>query len=150
MVRVDLNLQYVAGLFDGDGTFTLRRSKPNSRKQTVREFLFVGSASLGLREKFVVDSLKERFGGSITRKPPKQVGHATVWIWSVSGFKLDSFLEQLDGKLICKQKQLKVMLTFRGLKLETGNKPITDESYSKQVVLREDMRVLNQLGVDKT
>jgi hypothetical protein len=73
-----VSIEYLAGLFDGEGTVTLYKAKRENRKPA----LSVSSTTYRFME-----LLKQRLGGSISNHKTYQEHYKQSWSWKVVGNK---------------------------------------------------------------
>lgn len=139
---------YFAGLFDGEGWFSISRAK-GSFYRSKREWAFQAHAELSIREKHIVESLKSRYGGSIRLNKARKESHSDSWHWQTTGMNSKLFAESVLPYLRCKKEQAQTIILFQEEKILNGNKPLTDERYNFYEDCWESMKVLNTKGVGK-
>jgi hypothetical protein len=67
---------YAAGLFDGEGTVTMTRQKPNERRTPV--------ASLSSTTYELVDFMRATYGGQVIRLSSRKEHHKQAWHWQAT------------------------------------------------------------------
>jgi intein/homing endonuclease len=91
-----VELAYLAGLFDGEGSIGFRTR--GAGKKTRRLKLQVRMTDERLIRLFL-----DRFGGSFTTEIPKNPKHSQCWVWSVTDKKARETYAQLEPFLILKK-----------------------------------------------
>jgi hypothetical protein len=143
-----LDYKYVAGLFDGEGWFELNRSS-GKRWRMKREYAYFCRAGLQIREKYIIESLQETFGGKIYTSKPKSDKHSVTYKWNVFGNQAVCFADKVAPFLLAKKQQAEILVQFQAQKKENGNKALSDERYALYGELHEKMKILNKRGVGK-
>lgn len=143
---------YIAGLFDGEGWFSIRRVR-GGYGITVREWRFQAYAHLTIREKWLLDRVIAEIGaGYIAEivRPIINPKHSRYYQASWSGKALVELINTIGHRLILKQKSAELVWAMADMKRRTGSRPISDEFYDAQVVLFEKLRLENLKGQDRT
>lgn len=132
---------YIAGFFDGEGTLSLGYS--NVLSQGYRKDVWVCRAACVSTDLFILEFIKDRFGGNISPKN-KQIGKA-CYQWYLSGPRLNKFLHDISPFLKIKQPQAKLLLEFRE-RMENNKSRITlsDEEKVVRMKLISKNKSLNQ------
>lgn len=86
------NYIYAAGLFDGEGTVTMTRSRKSDKWRRPK-------VSLASTSKELVSFMKDNFGGSISNKKTYQVHHKQSYSWAITDQKAISFLKMIKPYL---------------------------------------------------
>jgi hypothetical protein len=141
-----MNHDYVAGLFDGEGCFVITISK-NTGKVRRQDFYYKAEAAIEIREEFLVDALIGLYGGNKTKKVPRKENHSTTYRWKINGENLKAFCQHMDGRLMLKTEQSKVILEFFKVREGKTTTALTDEQIAKQLYLRGVIMNLNKKGV---
>lgn len=139
-----LSNDYVAGLFDGEGWFEIARSpatKANRRKVPS----FQARASLTIREREIVEALRERFGGTVSETKATAT-HAAYFRWSVFGEQASDFAIIIGPSLHVKQERAALVVAFQKLKREGRNRPASSARVEKLSAFYEALRVANRKG----
>lgn len=71
----EIELAYIAGLVDGEGSVTLCRQHKTDQFRTP-------TLSLTNTDKGLVDLMKQAFGGSIRKQKAYKEHHLPAWVWS--------------------------------------------------------------------
>lgn len=137
-----MNLDYVAGLFDGEGWFSINKGK---RKDTSTGYGYQVHAALSVKQYNIIKLLQEEFGGSISILPETN-RHATYYTWSITGVNVQKFATKLVSRLIIKHKQAKLALVFQDHKSENKNRPNSKERWEEQESMYLQMKHLNRRG----
>jgi hypothetical protein len=106
-----LNHEYVAGLFDGEGTIRIAKwEKPNSPH--IRYCLYGG---IGMCHLPIIKLLQETYGGSFNEnRHDKRNPRARIqFLWIVSSQKAASFLRHIQPYAIVKLDQIDLALEFQ-------------------------------------
>lgn len=143
-----LSNEYSAGLFDGEGWFTIRAAS-GKRYRMKREFAFQLRAALAMREKSLITALQETFGGSVREKISTNPKHSNYYYWELCGNGCLDFASKLLPYLKAKRKQAEIAIAFQTTKQTLGNKALTDEEYWWYERLHRQMKKSNQKGVGK-
>lgn len=143
-----LTNEYVAGLFDGEGWFEINRVN-GSKYRMKRAYAFSVRACLQMRDKIIIDSLQETYGGTVSVYKPRKENHSTTYKWIVIGKKCKEFSEKVKSHLLAKSKQAEVAINFQIEKDLNGNKPLEETRYNKYCDLYDTMKELNKKGVGK-
>ena len=141
------SLEYLAGMFDGEGYFTIRRCTPTTVKMGRRPYRLQAYTSLTITEEYICIAFAREFGGYV--KPfgkPRSPKHAQCHIWNLTGPKIIEFCDKLLPLLTIKKDRAKLIKKFQTIKSGVGNQPITTPVYNKTVKLYEQFRELNKRG----
>lgn len=146
MEESHLNPFYVAGLFDGEGSFEIRRT---SRVDSVREFTFQLYATLQLRDIEVIELLQESYGGSISFAKPQKETHSGGCRWTITSTKVLALIEDIGDKLIIKeahgQLAYKFQMHIAGQHYGAGLL-MPDDEYEFRADCYQEMKFLNRRG----
>lgn len=114
-----MNHNYIAGLFDGEGSVAIIKStRANCRVTQLQVYI-----NLTIRERFLVERLKEAFGGSTCLLKSRSVKHAAYWRWTVVGEAAARFAAAIAPRSLLKKRQLELVMEFQAAKRSTGNRP---------------------------
>lgn len=138
-------LAYIAGLFDGEGSFIIAKSSPG-KGYSSRPYRYQARAALAIREECLVKLLKENFGGSYRFVKTVNPKHSNIYRWDCQGKALDKFIRDIYPFLIIKQNQCKLLRVFQKVKRQVGNRPISDLNYNRSENLYNRLRELNRKG----
>ena len=95
MVDVD-ELAYAAGLFDGEGSISLIRHHDNRTHSP--------QVSVASTDYEVVSWFRERFGGSVVTKQPRQSNHSVSDDWRLTDRRALVFLDLIRPYLVIERK----------------------------------------------
>ena len=115
----DNDRHYCAGLFDGEGWFSISKSK---RKDTSVPVSFQCRASLALTDEEPVRWLQEIWGGCVVVKRGRKVTHKDCYTWVVTGENAMKFAESVGPLLRIKKDQASVLCSFQRNKNNRTNK----------------------------
>jgi len=99
---LQLDRNYIAGLFDGEGSVSIGCSR-----QGRTNWAFIPQVSVGNNFKLILETLKEEFGGYLC-----PVGNGRCWAWHLPGKQAKDFLLAILPALIIKRKQAEVLVDF--------------------------------------
>ena len=143
---------YLAGLFDGEGTFVISKSTNKNGTEVFSVYTKIANTSLELMQWLI-----KNFGGQYHISHARyHLGHKTQYAWSPKGKKnRTEMIENILPFLVIKKEQAKIILEFDaiysrngsepGLKLTTDN-PIYIENHKTRTELREKLQFLNSKG----
>ncbi len=140
MAWSDIDLAYMAGIVDGEGTIGARR-RTNAKGQAYVDF----SISVANTDRRLIDWIQERFPGAVDLREQRQSHkHKPLYRWTVNGQKGATIISALRPYLVIKAEQADVYVALRAT---IGNgSALTDEvrEYRESLVLR--LRELNRRG----
>ncbi len=143
-----MSLPYLAGLFDGEGFFTIRASAPSSINMGKRPLRLQAVVSVTITEKYICDKFAQEFGGYVrVHGKPKKPTHNVYHIWNLTGPKIVEFCNKLMPFLTIKHDRAVLMRDFQLLKSSFGNKSLNDAQYQSSIEMYEKFRELNRRGV---
>ncbi|QNN99113.1 LAGLIDADG endonuclease [Streptomyces phage Faust] len=143
-----LNLYYVAGLFDGEGWFEIKRAA-GSHYRASRDWAYQCHAFITMRDKQIIEALAEQFGGTATLVKKRSDKHSDYYAWRVTGKNALAFAESIEPYLIGKKDQAQLIIGFQNEKILNGNQPLPDSRYEFYTSCYAKMRELNTKGVGK-
>lgn len=134
--NMDMDLAYVAGLIDGEGSIQLdHRGGPSAHRAPV--------VSLTNTSRPIIDFLKERFGGTVCEQKRYAEHHRQAWIWRVCHDRALSFLAEVAPHLRHEQKVARAGLLLREYKSVTKrNGRYTDQELGAKRLLEEHFLAL--------
>ena len=148
-----LELAYLAGFFDGEGSIYIVRG---ATKGTFR--LQIGVYNIDPRPLL---SLQKAFGGSVISLNRGKAKWRPYYQWIAIANKAEATITALLPYLKVKEEQAKLALTFREVQKQQwkgrkvgvgirGFEPFTDVQIAKKQALREAIHILNTGGKVKT
>ena len=142
------SLDYLAGIFDGEGYFTIRKSIPTNSKMGKRPMRLQAVVSVTITEKYICDAFAKEFGGYVRVFGKQRKTHHNIYhIWNLTGPKIVDFCNKLLPILTIKKERAQLIRKFQLLKISIGNQPITDVDYNKSVKMYTKFRKLNKRGI---
>jgi hypothetical protein len=142
-----LSKDYLAGIFDGEGFFTIRKSTPSTVKMGKRPMRLQAVVSVIITEKYICDALATEFGGYVRiQNPKKPIQHSTYHIWNLTGPKIINFCNKMIPLLTIKKERAMLIHKFQTIKSSVGNQPISDVTYAQTVEMYTQFRTLNKRG----
>lgn len=147
-----LTIQYVAGLFDGEGCVNIYQTK----KYVDNRIGYELTIAIFNSHKEVIELLQENFGGCV-QKRERGLGRNENWkigySWKLSCNQAKNLLEKLLPFLIIKKEQAKIAVEFQTLKESKNHRFIKNikEINDFYEICYQKMRILNKKGlVNKT
>jgi hypothetical protein len=116
----DMDLAYVAGLFDGEGCVSIRRyfkSNNKSRKPCEMYTLWVQVTNADPR---LVYPLKDQFNGSVHVTKHKSPNQRDTHVWICTSRNALEFLKAIRPWLIAKADQADIAIAFQEAKFRHG------------------------------
>lgn len=145
-----MNLDYVAGLFDGEGWLGIQRVKKSSGIRSAYPFRHQAYASIVIRERWLLEQVVETVGaGSLTKWKSANAKHSEVSRILWSGSALQLFLNLVGPRLIGKKDQFILVSQLVGMKTARGTGRIPTDDYLIECSIWDQMRLLNMKGVGK-
>ncbi len=142
------DLSWVAGFMDGEGTITIKRYN-RYKGQSLRYQAYIScTQSQAMYNIRAIESLKEYFGGSLTRyKQPKGLQSRPTIQWVITSKTAYSVAKMLLPYLRIKQEQARLLIKFQeSMTLMSGRKRLPEEEIEKRDKLWFEMRKLNVKG----
>ena len=109
---MDLDIRYVAGLFDADGWITINKW-PHPGRDYVRYQLFVG---VGQVHYPLIRQLKDQFGGLLHRNDSankRNTRNRICYMWRLSSRNAQSFLISIEPWLVVKKPQAQLAIELQ-------------------------------------
>lgn len=114
---MELSNQYIAGLFDGEGSICItKRTQPTYRLG----YGFTLDVAICMRDLNILKNLQERYGGSLIKKKWVKYQKSNAYYWRLSNNKALSFLKEIGPLLIIKGEQASVAVSFQETKKTTS------------------------------
>lgn len=120
MKGVDIDIAYIAGFFDGEGSIFISKS----RKQY---FLTV---SISNTDKSVLESIQRIMGGSLSKSPDKRENCSHLFRLRLYCDEAKKFLEKILPYLKIKKEQAKLSIEFQS-KMKKGKLTMPKEEQEK-------------------
>lgn len=152
-------MEYLAGLMDGEGTFTLKGCQ-----STLADGTRIRRAVPGLKmsntDKRLVDVMNERWPSTIVflqnpgRNGSNQKNHKNIWLWEANTTTATVICEQLMPFLVSKKEQALIVMTMGKIGgVRNKNRKGRARAKPDWLLLLEDfavnrIRELNKRGVD--
>jgi len=132
-----IDLAYIAGFFDGEGSVYIRRGK---RTGMVSEAFWL-TAKMENMDRGVLDYIQGFFGGCISVQSRNSTG--TVWRLAIVANQAYRFLLAVLPYLRIKRKHAEIGILFQR-DMKPGFKHISDEELQRRVTLRRQLKRLNR------
>lgn len=139
-------LAYFAGVFDGEGYFTVRelRSRHALDAGRSRGPVHTAVAGINITDRPTVERFHERFGGTLFRHPRTYPNRKQIWCWNVSRRKAVGFIESVRPWLRIKGGQADLLLELQSLmRHDWGVRGIPADNVARRVAIREQVQRLN-------
>ena len=130
-------IDYVAGIFDGEGNIGFQMAKKRRQPSSIR-------CRLGMKCSIVPELLRIQFGGRITRY--KKSGMIQ---WDVTGPEAYSFLREVDSHLIIKRPQAILAMEYH-LKLHKPGIKLSECERESRWTDFQEMKRLNRAQYEET
>lgn len=138
-----MNVQYAAGLIDGEGWIGVSHTKADT--YTIR--VAVAMVTKGTR---VLSAMRDSFGGRLSEMKPESERNAAKTRWTVDGAEAASFLAMVAPHLILKGQQAQVALQMwedlEASRKAHGRKHWTPELRQRCEVAKRRIHELNSRG----
>jgi hypothetical protein len=149
-MKFKLSDDYIAGFFDGEGSFGFHltgKASKDRNSEEVRAYISVGSI-----DKYILELIREHFGfGSIYSSVRAKRNWKPCYAYRVDSYRaIKRILEKIVPKLVIKKKQADLLLEFVELRLEAykGNPQRRygiDTRYSnRELAIIREVRKLNR------
>jgi hypothetical protein len=133
-----MNLSYMAGFFDGEGSIGFGKCR-----NTIFPRVLLTNTDLSILEEF-----KDRFGGDIRALAKRKDGWKQGYYWRLSWTRAVAFLDAISPYLRIKDRQAHTIFAWDAIRLGSGR--ITKASYAEYQdscdLLRERIEWLNRKG----
>lgn len=136
------DLNWAAGLFEGEGTVTIAVRNQDS---TYRLVCMVGNT-----DREIIDFFASRWGGWVQPAYGERPGRQPAWTWTVAGPRAEAFLREIEPhvRTIRVRNKIRLGLSLRAHQSRKTSVRKADADYkAKQRKLYLAMRSLNRRGV---
>jgi len=156
----NIDLAYMAGMFDGEGCICIGKAKVKNNRKGIRFALYL---SLGMANKYIPELFYLTFGGRILKIPPHSTdlvknAFKTQWTWRIDAQKAILCLKVLLPYLRLKRNEAELAIKFQGRKsVHGGVKGIqghplkTDEEWAveeAQYILMRNLKDKSEVTVN--
>lgn len=149
ITNLPIDLSYIAGLFDGEGCVNIEKNKASDMLSGFRYQL---KTTIQIREAWILEELKNIFGGSLIYYKDSFEKHSPTGRWRLTDKKAGLFLKIILPYLRLKKEQAIVGIEFRKSKESFKHgyaKKISIEQEEIQVRCYNIMRELNAHGKNR-
>jgi len=137
----ELDLSYIAGFFDGEGSVTIHHNyAPSPRGKSPNHTLQV---SIGNTDPRVIVWIHEHFGGALTMRSGFKPNHRDVIQWMARSNKAARFLRMILPYLRMKREQAEIALTFQQAKSGYRKKMLSSDEIKHREGQMHAIRELN-------
>lgn len=137
-----INLAYIAGFFDGEGSVNLMPLIQTTAKQ---QQMFSLRAQVMSTNKRSIERLKNDFGGDIKCNPIKG-NRQESWTWRVTAKQAVSFLRLVLPYLQIKKPQAQLAIKFQKHKIRGGHKTYKYLTFERDT--KNKFSIMNKRGRD--
>jgi hypothetical protein len=139
-----VDIAWAAGFIDGEGHFSLRAVRNESRRNGVR---FYPRVIVGQTKREPLDRLASLFQGAIRLRRQGHPGWRPVWEWSIAGGRrLRVVLPLLSPHLSVKREECDVLLEFVRRMADGPAGPLSSAEALHRLELAERLRALKASG----
>lgn len=140
-MMADLDLAYVGGFFDGEGSVTIHENcRPSPRGKRPNHTLQV---SIGNTDPRVLIRLHSVFGGGLCYRERKNPRERKFCQWSVRAARALPFLEAIQPFVRMKCDQVAVAIAYQRTKCHHGPDEVSAETIAWREEQRRIIRALN-------
>lgn len=141
---------YLAGIIDGEGCIAIQKSKQANQTNPI----YSPKITVGMVNENIIKLLQENFGGRYTQeRVPNSKNRQPVFRWRLGKKdQLTKVLNVLQGKLIEKENQRKLLVEFLSNKIENPNHKnyLCKEELQRRERLYKKSREFNAVGAGAT
>ena len=145
MMNKQFILSYLAGFFDGEGSFGFIKHKKHKYKNdtySLEPYIYIGNTN-----KSIMNYISKIFGNKIKYKKFNDIKHKDQWHLYYHGMKdVQRICKQLSPYLRVKKKNAKILLNFIKLRLSPKGKKRLIKYTSKELIYYKQMQKLNKKG----
>ena len=110
----DLELGYMAGIFDGEGSLSITSRPEGKGYKSPSHNMYGLSIQVSMKNRHVVEWIHNNFGGNAYRYRQNggAFGKGFISVWSMTGSQAHNFLGLIVNLLIEKREQATIALKF--------------------------------------
>jgi len=145
-MKEGIDMAYVAGILDGDGSFSIMKAHGKYYPCLQLSNAFKGMSEL----------LHENFGGSLRIKKAQKTHHKVLYVWSVRGLTgCLAAIERFGKYLVLKKRQAELMTNFIKDRLKAENFTQRDgeryalgmQSLNREILMANDTLVQQSTSI---
>lgn len=106
------SIQYLAGLFDGEGWISISRSSPKWKNTRAKSFQYELKVGVAMCDYRPIKEFADFFDGNIRFQIYKNPKRKPLYHFTTSHRKAEKIIQQLIPYLICKKEQAQLALDF--------------------------------------
>jgi len=127
----DIELAYVAGIIDGEGTICITKISSKWVKSQ-SGFDYYSHVGVGISNKDLCEWLKIKFGGCVTRqkRSAKFPNSKDIWMWQIRRSHTTPFLKAIEPYLKIKRLQAQNVIEYQERITPSNSKKLTSEDYA--------------------
>ena len=114
---MDLDIRYVAGLFDGEGWITIVKQRLGGYRQYHSDYVrYQLVAGIGMTHRPIIHILHRQFGGGFTinaSAKAKQPKSRTGYQWKTSSGAAAEFLSLIYPHMVVKKEEAEIAILFQ-------------------------------------
>jgi len=136
-----VNLQYVAGIIDGEGYVSIDRNSKSDHSLVGRVVVSMGDSTIPIL-------LFKQFRGNYRIQKRNNPNQSDAHIWSVNGVQARKFLRKVLSFLILKKKQAELVIALYDLKddVQVRNHPTEKDSKKQFKLYIEAKKLVTRKG----
>ena len=139
----DVELAYLAGIIDGEGSFVLHRHKDGYR--------FASQLQVGNTDVRMLEWIAARFGGNVRLERRSNLKHKPIYRWVSDASMLDALITATLPYLICKRDQADLMLAYRRtlppiIRTKRSTNDVPEHVKTDRIRIHKSLAVLNRRG----
>ena len=141
---METTIQYLAGLFDGEGCISIIRANVKSKNERARSPAYELKLHIRMTDPRPIKVFRDFFdtkkGGYVVRQEYKPLNHRPTYCFGCSHTKAETIIKQLLPYLICKKEQAELAIEFQQYirdskcqgKIGFSRKPVPDYILAKR------------------
>lgn len=137
----DIQIGYLAGIMDGEGTISIFRPRYNSK----RGWQLRPLAMISGTDPILAEYLRTALGAAIKTRGRAMKNSRPTWQLAWHGFKCYAIVKLLEPHLLVKREQAQIVLEF--LESRASRTTYNQDYTEHEISLYERIRGLNRLGL---
>jgi len=138
-----MNLDYLAGLFDGEGCFCITRNVSRRNRMGVEIKLL---AQIDLRQLSVLKQIQELLGGNVRSSREETNKYAATFKWTIWSDRAANFAQIIKDRLLIKKPQAELAIRFQNSLNQNNRQIISEEHWQALESMYQEMKFLNIRG----
>ncbi|MCA1841212.1 MAG: LAGLIDADG family homing endonuclease [Actinobacteria bacterium] len=133
---------YAAGLFDGEGYFTINKSFRKECRSPSHQVY----ARVTMRDMDIIGEFRDAFGGTASIHKYATDKHCTYYTWTVCGESVVVFASRVGPLMISKRDHAELAVEFQTFKRQNLNQPNSIDRVAALEDFFQQMKILNKRG----